>query len=541
MVIGLDGATFTVLNPLMRQGYLPNLSAMIEKGGHSVLQSTVPPFSASAWASFMTGKNPGKHGLFDFRAPVMTNPMRPLTNATSIRSKTLWRILSDAGRKVCAINVPMTYPPEKVDGFVIGGIMTSVIQDRCFHPPELHERIVGAVGEYRPEPDWDKYREDGLRDVGYDVILRLVEEVTALSQKRGEAALFLLGELDWDLFMIVFTSVDRLQHFAWKYLDPRHHDYESEAAEMYKGVLAGYYSCLDDMIGQLTRRIGEDVHTIILSDHGFGPQYKKFYINNWLVEQGFLKIVETKRRWRGLLRRLDISRIRKLTPRSLDRRIRRNFTVFNCIDWPRTKAYAGTSSEQGIFINVKGREPHGIVSPGGEYRQVVDEVCKRLDELVDPATGERVVSEIFRRDDLYWGPYVEFGPDIVFELMGMSYLTKENIGRHELFESSGFESGSHRREGILAMEGPHLKKGATLQDASILDLAPTVLYLLGLPVDDDMDGKVLTDWFLEEFVRENPVQTMTSVGHAGKGETQAVYSDAESAEIESMLKGLGYF
>jgi len=541
LVIGLDGATFTVLNPLMRDGYLPNLSAMIEGGGHGVLQSTMPPFSASAWASFMTGKNPGKHGLFDFRAPVMTNPLRPLTNATFIRSKTLWRILCDAGKKVVAINVPMTYPPESVNGVMISGIMTSVIKDKCFYPPEVHQRVVEAVGEYRPEPDWDEYRENGIRNVGYDVILRLVKEVTSLSEKRGEAALFLLGEVDWDLFMIVFTSVDRLQHFAWKYLDPGYHDYESETADMYRGVLAGYYACLDKMIGDLNRSAGEDVHTIILSDHGFGPQYKKFYINKWLVEQGFLGLLETRRAWRGLFRRFDISRIRRLMPPSLQRRIRKNFTVFNCIDWSRTKAYAGTSSEQGIFINVKGKEPGGIVEPGTEYRNVVDEVCEKLDQLVDPATRERVVTKIFRRDELYWGPYVEFGPDIVFELKDMSYLTKENIGQHNLFESSGFESGSHRREGILVMNGPVFKKGLKFPKASILDVTPSILYSLGIPVDSDMDGKVLTDWFEERFVEESPVQARRFDADCGESGREAVYSDAESEEIESMLKGLGYF
>ncbi|MDY6836862.1 MAG: alkaline phosphatase family protein [Thermodesulfobacteriota bacterium] len=540
LVIGLDGATFTVLNPLMRDGYLPHLKAMIESGGHGILQSTMPPFSASAWASFMTGKNPGKHGLFDFRAPVMTNPLRPLTNSTFIRSKTLWRILSDAGKKVVAINVPMTYPPESVNGVMIGGIMTPVIKDKCFYPPELHQKVADALGEYRPEPDWDAYRENGIRDADRDVIPRLVEEVTSLSQNRGEAGLFLLEEVDWDLFMIVFTSVDRLQHFAWKYLDPAYHDYDSKTARIYWEVLAGYYSALDDMIGKLIQGAGKDVHAIILSDHGFGPQYKKFYINNWLVEQGFLGLLETKRAWRKLFRRFDISRIRKLVPTSLERRMRRNFTVFNCIDWSRTKAYGGTSSEQGIFINVKGREPHGIVRPGSEYRQVVDEVCEKLDQLVDPATGERVVTKIFRRDELYWGPHVEFGPDIVFELKDMSYLTKENIGQHDLFESSGFESGSHRREGVLVMNGPVFKKGFKSPEASIVDVAPSILYSLGIPVDSDMDGRVLTDWFEEKFVEERPVRTRSFDADSDGSGRKTVYSDAESEEIESVLKGLGY-
>lgn len=541
LVIGLDGATFTVLNPLMRSGYLPNLSAMIESGVHGVLQSTMPPFSASAWASFMTGKNPGKHGLFDFRTPVMINSLRPFTNATSIRSRTLWRLLSDGGKKVGVINVPMTYPPEEVNGFMIGGIFTSSIQHKCFYPVELSQKIFNAIGDYKPEPDWDKYREDGSRNVGYDVILKLLNDVTCLSQKRGEAALFLLQEFDWDFFMIVFTSVDRVQHFAWKYLDPSHHHYQAEAAKRYAESLAGYYSGLDRIIGDLTQVAGEDVHVIVLSDHGFGPQYKKFYINKWLVELGFLKLLETKTRWRRYLRRFDIARIRKLMPPSLGKKVRTNFTVFNCIDWPYTKAYGGTSSEQGIFINVKGREPFGIVRPGSEYREVVDKICEKLDRLVDPDTGGKVVTKIFHRDDLYWGPYVDFGPDIVFELKDMTYLPKENIGQYHLFETSGFESGSHRREGILIMNGPHFKRGLEYKGASILDLAPTTLYFLGLPIDRDMDGKVLTDCFEKEFVERHPIQTTTFDGDSAASEQKTIYSDSESEEIESMLKGLGYF
>ena len=534
LVIGLDGATFTVLNPLMKKGYLPNISSMIETGTYGVLQSTMPPYSAQAWASFMTGKNPGKHGLFDFRAPVMINVIRPFTNSTFIRSKTLWRLLSDAGRKVGIMNVPMTYPPEEVNGFMISGIMTSTIRDKCFYPADLSQR----AGDYPPEPDWDAYREVGGKDTG-DVILRLVNEVTNLSKKRGEAAISLLKGTDLDCSVIVFTSVDRLQHFAWKYLDPAHQEYRSDEAAKYMEPLAGYYSCLDKIIGDLIEAAGKDVHVIVLSDHGFGPQYKKFFINKWMVEQGLLSLVETKRKWRSYLRKFDVAGIRRIIPSKLSKRVRTSFTVFNCIDWPHTKAYAGTSSEQGIFVNLKGREPFGIISPGSEYKAVIDEICEKLDKLVDPDTGEKVVSKIFLRDELYRGPYVEYAPDVIFELKGMSYLSQENIGRRKLFESSGFESGSHRREGIFIMKGPHFRKRLKLQDASILDLTPTMLYCLGLPVDSDMDGKVLTGCFEKTFLKKNPIRKFDA--GSGKIEKKEVYSDSEAQEIESALKGLGYF
>ncbi|MBW1769269.1 MAG: alkaline phosphatase family protein [Deltaproteobacteria bacterium] len=540
VVIGLDGATFTVLKPMMEKGYLPNLSNMIKDGVHGPLESTMPPFSAAAWASFMTGKNPGKHGLFDFRAPVMISPERPLTNATSIRSKTIWGILSDAGKKVGVINVPMTYPPERVNGFMIGGMVASGMEEKCFYPKELYQETIRAIGEYPPEPDWDWYRENGTRMASSPVIQRLIGEVSHLSQKRGEAALYLMEQFDWDVFMVVFTSVDRLQHFAWKYLDPGHKEYKPEEAEKYLESLAGYFSGLDKMIGQIVQSAGKETHTIVMSDHGFGPQYKKFYINNWLAEKGFLGLLENKRKWRRHLRRFDISRIRRFLPRSIDKKIRGNFTVFNCIDWSRTEAYGGTSSEQGIFINVKGREPYGIVETGRQYEDVVDHVCEELERLTDPETGKQVVNKVFRRDELYSGPYVDYGPDIVFELKGMSYLTKENIGHHALFESSGFESGSHRREGILIMNGPNCKQGVECQGASILDLAPTVLYLSGLPVDKDMDGSVLTGWLDDKFVERNPIQAQRLETTFDGDEIRAVYSDSESEEIESMLQGLGY-
>jgi predicted AlkP superfamily phosphohydrolase/phosphomutase len=259
------------------------------------------------------------------------------------------------------------------------------------------------------------------------------------------------------------------------------------------------------------------------------------------VEQGLLKLLEKKRRLRGYLRKFDISHIRKLIPYTLQRRVRKKFTVFNCIDWHHTRAYAGTSSEQGIFINVKGREPFGIIQIGTEYSAVVREVCDKLDRLVDPDTGEKVVSKIYLKKDLYHGPYVEFAPDIVFELKGMSYLTQENIGGHHLFESSGFETGSHRREGILIMKGTHFKQGLICKNASILDLTPTILYLLSLHVDNDMDGKVLMESFKENFIEKNPLQVTKSDTDSKKFETQDVYADSETKEIESMLKGLGYF
>lgn len=541
LVIGLDGGTLDLLLPWMKSGQLPSLAAAARNGVLGTLRSTIPPFSAVAWASFATGKNPGKHGLFDFRAPRQVSPQRSFTDARSIKAKTLWRILSEHGKRVGVLNVPMTYPPEEVNGFLVGGILTFANLAECTYPQALYRTLVKEIGDYRLELDWGRYRELGSRGDGDGVLSSLLDDIRALTEQRAKAALYLMKTHPWDLFIAVFTELDRLQHFFWKYLDPSHPLHDAQRAAQYREPLLRYYQMVDGIIGEMIAQAGPDANLLICSDHGFGPVVKRFCINRWLSEMGFFKTKREAVTWRSWLKKFDRGPIRALIPASISQGVKARLAWTQCVDWARTQAYSGTPSEQGIFINLRGREPAGIVEPGREYERLCAEIINQLRELKDPDTGDNVVDQVFRRDELYWGPYTELAPDIVFMPKGMAYLVNEELDRPNLFEPSGFDCGAHRLEGMLLAAGRDIVQGATLEGAHLVDLAPTILHLLGLPIPAEMDGNVLQALFAPDSPAATSPGSTSEGGSPGpEYRGDASYSDQDREEIERRLRGLGY-
>ncbi|MGD8626196.1 MAG: alkaline phosphatase family protein, partial [Anaerolineae bacterium] len=271
LVLGLDGITFDLLIPLFARGAMPFLAAWLEDSYHGQLASTVPPISATAWTTLITGTNPGRHGILQFVSlrPEEATAGREifpggfsLLNADSIRGTTLWDLLSGAGKRQVAINVPMTYPPRPLSGVMIAGMMTPPSAEIYTHPPELSSR---------------------LREAGYEIDLSiaekefdfdpaiLIDRLQALLSRRREVALQLLRQEAWDFFMLVFTGTDRLQHRFWKYLVPGHPQYESPEAVRLRPALDDYFRALDQALAQLIEAAGPETLTILLSDHGFGP------------------------------------------------------------------------------------------------------------------------------------------------------------------------------------------------------------------------------------------------------------------------------
>jgi predicted AlkP superfamily phosphohydrolase/phosphomutase len=358
----------------------------------------------------------------------------------------------------------------------------------------------------------------------------------------------------WDIFMGVFIGTDRIQHYLWKYIHPAKKESLTQREKNYVSMVYEYFKQLDEFIGELMKRMDENTNLIIISDHGFGPLYHKMYINKWLESMGYLKVLPQKARivsakkhlfhvMRTIVRSIDPLKVRKTLGIRLKRTERMGaYEFLNCIDWSKTRAYSASNTEQGIYLNLKGREPEGIVRQDGEYNTLRDEVIQALRDLKDPHTGERLVTEVYKREELYEGPFVANAPDIILFLKGGEYLLDVQLN-DELFTEANWQTGSgtHRGDGILIGYGPNIVKGLTVKGACIVDLAPTILYSQNLPIPEYMDGRPLLNIFEKDFRRVYPVSyTKKGDSPSTKKETGPVLTDQESEEIQKRLKLLGY-
>ena len=548
-IIGLDSATFDVILPMTNEGKLPNLSKLMEKGSWGILRSTIPPVTPPAWVSFMTGKNPGKHGVFDFYVSPSYGYIRPVLNSKYIKSKTLWKILSDYGLRVGVVNLPMTHPPEKINGFIVPGMQYSFDTGNHFsYPPELMQEIKERIGEYR-------VTYGDLESLYTNNLEKFLKEWRDIFEIRRRTILYLMENKKWDIFMACFFSIDLIQHHFWKFFDKQHPLYDPIVSLKYRGIIPEFYEKVDSAIGEILDRIDNDTTVVILSDHGAGPEKGAFYINNWLCKERFLafnKAFSTLRRIRfphlfyKVLRRLRFPGIAWTVPldqlkklgRVIDPREGLNIPFF--IDWKKTKAYAGNHTEQGIYINLRGREPLGVVERGREYDEVRDSIIKRLQEIKDPWTGDQLDIKVFKKEEVYYGPHIDEAPDIFVEIKNGEYLIQKEIYHKRLFNLAHKTSGTHRMNAILISKGEGIKTNFTIKGARIIDIAPTILYILGLPIPEDMDGKVLTKVFIKEYLENHPVtKGPPSEIEVERGE--GIFGTEESEKVRESLRHLGYF
>lgn len=513
LLIGLDGATPQLLFPWAKEGKLPNLSKLIESGASGNLKSTIPPMTAPAWTSFMTGKNPGKHGIYHFIEYQHNTYDYRVISSKDVKSKTLWRILSDLGKQVCVMQVPITFPPEIVNGFIVSEGLTTPGQNSIFtHPKELKEELQRDF-DFKltsTEKYYDGNEEAFIADLNY------------VEDRKAQATIHLMKKYDWDFFMVVYTITDPMQHFFWKYMDTTHPGYDLKKAEKYGDAILNSYTKLDGIVGDMLKNVDDSTTVIIMSDHGFGSLYNEVHLNKWLKDRGLLKLKEKKdtsvtKYWisrSGLTRetvqtlflKFGLKKILKVIPNNLKKSMPSHYTPSE-VDWSRTKAYSFATHGL-MYINLKGRNPDGIVEAGEEYERLRDYIIRELLLLKDPDTGKNIVEKVFRNNELYFGPHVNKAPDL-FVLTDMTY---QNIGRLDdtlikpswrlddadlsgklsiLNKQRTLSSGNHRINGIVIMRGENIKKNTKIDNAEITDIAPTVLNLMGLKVPADMDGKIL--------------------------------------------------
>ncbi|MFQ5664096.1 MAG: alkaline phosphatase family protein [Terriglobia bacterium] len=559
VLLGLDGATFTVIDSLVARGRLPHLAAVMREGVRATLESTVPPHSAAAWPSLVTGKNPGRHGLFDFYRRRPGSYRLELINGGCVPGPKLWDFVSAAGKRVCVYNVPITYPPEPLNGIMLSGMDTPSQASEFAYPPSFKPELLARFPHYSIEIDeLESALRRGTREPERDLGEHRREMILAQLEQQLAAIDFLLAREAWDLFFGVIVASDRAQHLFWS-------DFEAlqrpgNALTSRTSALLAAYEKTDAAIGEWRARY-PGRHWIILSDHGFGRLEKEFYLDQFLADLGLLRLRSpAARAWR-----LGRSAIRKIhrVGRPLKglaqhglRRWRQGRAVAalpswvlddpeRAVDWGRSRAYA-IGDTGAIFINLEGREPQGIVKRGGEYEAVRDEIINALRQLRDPEDGLPVVDAVYRREELHAGEWLSVLPDLYVRLRNDAYRVAVDLSakKGRLFglpqerKPILYDTGTHHREGILLAAGPSFEPGQKLPRAHLLDLTPTVLYALGLPVEEGLDGQVLLSAFSPAYVEAHPVQRggRTRAGvRAPSG-----YSHEEEQQVSERLRQLGY-
>jgi predicted AlkP superfamily phosphohydrolase/phosphomutase len=551
-IIGLDGATWDLARPFMDAGDMPALRALVDAGAAGVLRSTTPPVTFPAWSSFMTGANPGKHGIFDFTRRIPGTYQLAFVSSRDRRLPTMWRLLSDAGRRVAVLGVPTTYPPEPVNGVMVGGFdspITTGIDGSFVHPPAFHAEMTRAVGRYSVT-DFQELR------IGPRWHAEALPKILRAVERKRDLARYVLRREPWDCFMVLFGEADTTAHHFWMFADARSPRYDAERAARFGGALRQVYRRLDQALAAIVAELPADATVLVASDHGFGGAGTTvLHLNRWLADHGWLAFHEgaggvapglarAARRLalaalpRGVQERL----VRRAGP-GLARRLE-GWARFGAIDMARTRAFSEELNyAPSIWLNVRGREPAGTIDAGAAYDGTVAALSAELLAWRHPETGAAIVRAVHRRDALYQGPAVATAPDLVLELAledgysmaclptapGERRSVRRLARREHVAGKGGGMNGSHRAEGLWAMAGPAVRAGAG-GEAAIVDVAPTVLHLAGLPVPAWMDGRLLPavrgpvafDW------------------HAPAAPTTAPDAGERDGELWRRLAALGY-
>jgi predicted AlkP superfamily phosphohydrolase/phosphomutase len=552
LIVGLDGATFDLMLPWIDQGRLPNLGRVLRSGARSRLESTIPPITPCAWSSFMTGKNPGKHGLFDFIEPDGQQGFK-FTNASYRDGETLWGCLSRHGRRVGVVNVPMTFPPEPVNGFLISGLDTPHELSQYMYPVEIRHELKHAGIHYRI----DQQHLGNMRTNA-----RRRQQLTSIhdAETARTAALRHLSEgRDCDFRMIVYGATDQVQHHFWHFMDETHDKFDAEGAKEFRHAIRDTYEHCDEQLGLLLDDCDDDTIVIVMSDHGFGPMTNiRLRMNQILRDNGLLKFDEAAAPgqlkqamagWLDKVLRSTLSSDMKRTIAGLFPRLRVWFENLDeaKIDWTNTSAYVNEAyrSSPAIWLN---RLQEMSEAEARELRSRIETIML---SLVDPKTGGLVISNCHRPHDIYHGPHTAKAPDLLPSWWEDGFLLDQSrpgknappaVERSTAPLEGGVEfAASHRLDGVLMLSGGPIHKEHAFEGARIIDVAPTVLYLMGLPVPDDMDGRVLVEALDEEFVEANPVEfeTVEADAEATADDKQGFTQD-ESELIAKRLQALGY-
>lgn len=487
-LIGLDGASFDIFEPMFAAGNLPVLKGLMDRGASGILESSVVPFTPQAWGSVITGNNPGKHGIFGFVRQMPGRPPEFLSSRT-LQGDKIWTCLGRSGLESVIVNVPLSYPPDPLNGAMVTGMMTPSTDSEFTYPAELKERVLA---------DWPDYKLDVTSSIDKSRSLAILEDLEKAMEMRVELTLKLIEERSPDFLFKVFVLPDRIQHAFCQFIHPKSGAYKSAKAEKWRERIWESYNKLDTAIGRLLDAADEGTDILFVSDHGFSVEQGGFFTNDFLARAGLLNFKNgkgpgagTAGMMRGLIRRFNLAGIKRFVPNKM---ITKTINMTKeSIDWSNTRAYASPLAQQGIYVNLQGREPEGIVGPG-EYEHVREKILSEILGLEGPQAGVPPV-RAWRREDLYDGPFVQSIPDIVLEFSASSLEAKDAVlGGDPLSWSDGSSRGIHHRDGFFLAAGPRVHPGKC-EGLVLEDIAPNILTLFGVPGPEAMDGRIRNDIF----------------------------------------------
>jgi predicted AlkP superfamily phosphohydrolase/phosphomutase len=536
VVIGLDGVTWKLLDAMIEGGVMPRLGALRERGATGVLHSTVPTYTPPAWTSAVTGVNPGRHGIYGFMEGHAQYANQGLMHSGRIKATTIWEVANDQGVRAGIFNLPLTYPPRSLDGWMVSGMLTPGYGEKrtgfaSWGGPgsseELEKHILDWVPEY--ECDLSANWETDWRDQG------LARRALASLDQRHKA---LAGLLDLDPVDIVFSVLetpDRLQHVYYRYMDPSDEMYETAAGAEIRPAIHECFAAVDRIVGLLDDYAGSDGGVVVCSDHGFTAWEVSVHTNALLESWGYLKMKRGARLMQTRAARSLVPLAKRVLPARVAREAKGR--TFAAIDWGRTRAFASPIPQQGVFINLEGRERFGIV-PATERDATVRDLVGRFRSLRGP-DGAPVTDVVHTADEVFSGDALEGAPDVMPVLRDHRFeLDDEVFHRNPFTDLSHLPRGVHHPDGIVVVAGPGASPRADLS-ASVLDVTPTLLYAGGLAVPEGLDGSVITDAFDAAHLENNPVATTAPISSKVTDESSP-YSEEEEALIEESLRGLGY-
>ncbi len=520
LLIGWDGADWRILDPMLEAGILPNLGALIDRGARGVLRSTIPNHSWAAWPSFLTGVEPSNHGVYDiFEKELGARKSLPVTYR-SIKQKTMLADLAAAGCTTVMTNLPLTFPPPRIDGKIVaGGVLPKW---RPFTHPESLGRELEDAGAPFPinGMSWTTFRNRP------EPFLRETRELT---EARTKANLHLLDTTDWRFASLIYVATDRVQHCLDGYVAPDHPDFVSLSQERLAERVRDVYRLLDDGLGSILERARDDDLVLFVSDHGFQSCTRALHMDRLLEHLGFLKFGASK----AVFGPMQWGPMRTVARKVYDALgLHGRVSLPQSVNWQKTLAYTSVrSTGEGVSINVAGREPDGIVDPG-DFEATRDKVMDALGAFSDPATGQRPIRRVLRREDVFTGQYAGTAPDILLEPAPLYSLTHAK----SMVEDADWLSGDHRTDGVIAASGPRVWPDAFAEPALLVDMAPTILAALGVPASVKHDGQVLSAVVGDEA-------SVAAVGvresEASRDESTGLAED-EALEVEEHLRGLGY-